>query len=101
MVRVKVVVRVMFAVVESCPVRVMVYVPLGGLATVVETLLLPQAERPKPMASRPITAARLRNLREERPMNPASSKPAKATASGARLGVLFCDVFTGPKRCMA
>jgi len=96
------VVAVMVAVVESCPVTLMVYVPFGGSETVVELELLPpHAERPKPMASRPITAAKLRSLREERPMNPASSSPAKAMASGARLGVLFCDVFTGPRRCMA
>ena len=101
MTRVKVIgVAAIVAVVESCPVTVMVYVPLGGFETVVELELLPQAERPKPMASRPITAARLRNLREERPMNPASSNPAKATARGTRLGALFCDVFTGPRRCI-
>ena len=94
-------VAVIVAVVESCPLTVMVYVPLGGLETVVELELLPHAERPKPMASKPITADRLRSLREERPMNPASSNPAKATASGAGFGVLFCDAFTGPRRCMA
>jgi hypothetical protein len=37
MTRVKVVVAVMVVVVESCPVTVMVYVPLGGSETVVET----------------------------------------------------------------
>ena len=100
MTRVKVIGVAVVAVAESCPVTVMVYVPLGGSATVVELELLPHAERPSPMASRPITAARLRNLREERPMNPASSNPAKATARGARFGMLFCDVFTGPRRCM-
>ena len=83
MVKVKVVVAVLVAVAVSVPVSVNVYVPLGGFCTVEFTELLPHAVTANPAATRAITHARLRNFREERPRNPASSSPAKAKAAGA------------------
>src|ERR1035437_9535274 len=75
---------VLVAVTESVPVSVNVYVPLGGsVGAVLVRLLLPHAVIANPAATRAITHARLRNFREERPRNPASSSPAKAKAAGA------------------
>ncbi len=61
MVKVKLVVAVMLGVTVSTPPTVMVYVPLGGLETVVELLLLPQALIASPTVIKTITPAKVRN----------------------------------------
>ena len=63
MVSVKVVVLVMDEVTESAPVKVMVYVPLGGLGTVVLLELLPHAVIARPAEASTMIHATERNLR--------------------------------------
>jgi hypothetical protein len=52
----------MVAELESCPVTVIVYVPVGGFETPLETLLHPEIANP--IATKAITPAAARNFRE-------------------------------------